>query len=186
MTLKRAELVERLKQLAESEPPKDLEPGACCYMTAGDGCGCFFISLPIEIIVTMLDLDYRLGIHRAYRIPLNRLRDLGLNAKLICSDRKFQLEIRYPDRFDPVMAKLKEPFDLELMELFLQKKDRYKSNPHNPGSGEIALQEKVDRLAELFGIGIEEIGIDIEEVFYGLAKRKLTKDELKEFFENNG
>jgi len=174
-TLNRAELVERLKKLAESEPPKDLKPGACCYVRGG-GCGCFFISLPIWIISELL--DYGLGIHREYRVPLNRLRKLGITAKLICHKRKFYLEIRYPDHLDPVMVKLKEPFDLELMALFLQEKDRYRKKDRyedEPSDCEIALIDEVYRLTELFGI-------DIEEVFCGLATRELTEVERNKFF----
>ena len=105
----------------------------------------------------------------AYNVPLKRIQDQGVNAKLIIPEHcpecgfglkaaPFQLEIKYPDSPEPVRIELKHPGkfgriigeknDLELMALFLQGKDRYES-----GQGsETALKVKVERLRELFGV----------------------------------
>ena len=95
----------------------------------------------------------------AYNVPLKRIRELGLDAKLIypkhCSNcgsglqkKKFLVEIRYPDDPDFVRVELDEAHDLELMSLFLHEKDRWKAK----FGEEYALKDKVDRLRELFGV----------------------------------
>jgi len=131
MTLKRTELIERLKNLAESEPPNDLAMGACCYTSTS----------------MSSDSTYK------YRLYLERIRNQGVSAELIRTNGEFHLEINYSDQSEPVRIKLGEPFDLELMALLLQGKDRYKTR----FDSEVALIDKVVQLMKLFGIKPEEL-----------------------------
>ncbi|MCL2710057.1 MAG: twin-arginine translocation signal domain-containing protein [Planctomycetaceae bacterium] len=63
-------------------------------------------------------------IFRSYNIPLKRIQDQGINAKLIMPEHcaecgfglqggKFQVELKYPDRATPVRIKLEFASDLE-------------------------------------------------------------------------
>ena len=71
---------------------------------------------------------------REYDVPLKRIRDQGIDAKLMipehCSEcgfglkeEKFQLEIKYPDRPDPTRIELDSASDLEKFSLDLQKQN---------------------------------------------------------------
>ena len=159
-------IVERLKKLAESDIPEDLlMSGADCYDMAEP--------LPKEKkpcpeCERMMKVDEMEEILRAYKVPLKRIQDQGLDAKLIfpeycptCGfglDEEIILEIKYPDHPDPVQVKperhpklkilLDEPSDLELMALFLQGKDRYPAAWDTEG----ALKWKVKQLEKLFGV----------------------------------
>ena len=174
--LKRAEMVERLKKLAESETPKDLAPGAACYCMAA----------PIEKTMrcpkckrTMV-VGEKDEIIREYCIPFKRIRDQGVDAKLILpehcptcgfglKEKKFQLEIKYPDQPKPVRVELTGgAYDLEIMALFLQGKDRYTTGEERP------LKDKVERLEELFGIK-EKKREDLKEKLKKLGEEEPPK-----------
>ncbi len=152
----REELAERLHKLAESSPPKDLSYGAMCYDIAGE-------PIPIEKLCPECGQTMRVGekdeILREYNVPLKRIQDQGVAAKLILPEHcltcgsgltkeKFQLEIKYPDQAEPVRVELNKPNDLELMALFLQGKDRYEGMQGE----EYPLKNEVERLRKLFGI----------------------------------
>ena len=173
--IRREALAERLKKLAESEPPTDLAWGAMCYE----------MGIPFYRQVACPDCGEKMcegekdEILRAYNVPLKRIQDLGLDATLIIPEhcptcglgmgecglyrweqselrkssddwkqRNFHLEIKYPDDPDFVRVELDEAHDLELMSLFLQGKDRWQGER----TEEYALKDKVDRLKELFGV----------------------------------
>ena len=154
MTLKRTELVEQLKKLAESEPPKDLAMGAMCYISAS----------------MRGDSTYQYGLY------LQRIQKQGVSAKLIRTDEKFHLEINYPDQPEPVRIKLREPFDLKLMTLFLQGKDRYKTR----FDSEVALIDEIVQLMKLFGIKPEELP-EVKKakmsVFSHMEYKKLVEED---------
>jgi predicted Zn-ribbon and HTH transcriptional regulator len=148
---KRAELTERLQELARSRPPRNLAPGAMCYRPATPNrcqdCKQW------ENLAESVD---------QYKALVERLREQGLDATLVVPElcqtcgyaleqEKFLLEIKYPDHPDTARVELKGSADLIKMELFLQGKDRYDAGQY----GEIALKDKVERLRELFGIGEE-------------------------------
>ena len=164
-TLKRAELVERLKKLAESETPKDLSSGAMCYVPVS------LFERKEEKLCPECKRAMKVGekdeILNAYNVPLKRIQDQGVDAKLILPDHcpkcgfglqegKILLEIKYPDQPKPVRVEPERPSriilgkasELEMMALFLQGKDRYLAGP----GAEAALKDKVERLEELFGI----------------------------------
>ena len=244
MTLKRAELVERLKKLAESEPPgwEELSMGASCYypsrkyitlhfpcpdcknealsltLTPGDFDGeksdkkfdkQFYKRFPIEsaiesfrgvdawgfkkfkkmgeeldvlelaaidfsaklkeFFVTRIEHDPEyfdtmpgtkdIVIIEFYRKNLGKVREQGLDADLIVPEHcprcghglrenKFFLEIKYKDQSHAEQIELDNTFDLSLMALFLQGKDRYVGNQDQ----EHPIKKKVDRLRKLFGV----------------------------------
>ena len=158
--ISRAELIERLKQLAESEPPKNLSLGAMCYVPA-----------PSSTIQQLFSrIGYQQRLIRKYKVPLKRIQGLGIDAKLIIpkhvEKENFQLEIKYPDQSDSVRIELESAVDLEHMALFLQGKDRYEA-----GRGrETALKDKVDRLIELFRV---ENNRDV------ILQNEVETDELK-------
>ena len=174
-TVSRKALAERLKVLAESEPPTDLSPGALCYT----GPPPFHQQTPCPDCGEMMKVGEMDEILSAYNVPVKRIRDLGLDATLILPEHcpgcglglnacgldgqqafelhkspedwkrsRFHLEIRYPDDPDFVRVELGTAVDLEFMALFLQGKDRWKDQQ----DGEYALKYKVNRLRELFGV----------------------------------
>ena len=150
------ELIKRLEKLAASKPPGDLSLGACCYDMA-------YIE-PNEMPCPKCEQTMIVGekdeILREYNVPLKRIQDQGVDAKLIVpehcpecglglKEENFQLEIKYPDHPAPVRVELTGgAYELEIMALFLQGKDRYTWD----NEGETALKDEVDRLKELFGI----------------------------------
>ena len=130
-TLKRAELVERLKKLAESEPPKDLSFGAMCYEMAAP----INKEMPCPKCTRTMKVGEKDEILSAYRVPLKRIQDLGVDAKLIVPEhcpecgfglgdcgltwnereklspedwkaKQFHLEIKYPDHPKVVRVEL--------------------------------------------------------------------------------
>jgi len=150
----RQELVKRLQQLAKNEPPKDLSHGALCYA-------------PLEFEKKACPDCKRLAIVgvkdvilNSYNVPLKHIQDHGIQATLIvpehcagCGEglnaKKFQLEIKYSDQPEPVRVELTGgAYDLEIMALFLQGKDRHKDRQ----DFEKPLQSEVERLRELFGV----------------------------------
>ena len=156
MSLTRTELVERLKKLAESKPPRNLAPGACCYYPAGPHiclkCGNwgYYGQIDIDEIVAR------------YKEPVERLREIGLDVTLIVPElcpqcgqplerKKYRLKINYPDLQESVPVELESEYDIELMTLFLQGKDRYDAGQ----SGEASLKGEIERLRELFGVAEE-------------------------------
>ncbi|MCL2711000.1 MAG: twin-arginine translocation signal domain-containing protein [Planctomycetaceae bacterium] len=165
----REELVKRLEKLAKSEPPKNLMQGATCYEIAMPP----VVEKPCPDCGRTMIVGEKDEILREYNVPLKRIQDQGVNAKLIVPEHcpecgfglkeaQFQLEIKYPDRPIPVRVELKETNEyvriirgvnneLELMALFLQGKDRY-VEWHGE---EKPLKDEVERLRELFGIGEE-------------------------------
>ena len=227
MTLTRAELVKRLKKLAESEPPKNLAMGAMCY---APGPGVCYVRIPCpeckeglltfanvspfdprlqenvfgeegEELYTMykgifepnkqnlwtnqtfeefitklkkffqarierdprcfdsLPMPENLSILKAYKKAFNKVKKQGINAKLIIPEycprcglglheRKFLLEINYPGQNETVQVVLEDAFDLELMVLFLQRKDRFVGEQDQ----EHSIKNAIDRLKEIFGI----------------------------------
>ena len=151
----RKALAERLKTLAESDPPTDLQMGACCY----DMIGRYYERKPCPDCGEMMDVGQMDEILLAYNVPVKRIQDLDLDATLILpehcpacglglKEKKFLLEIKYPDDPDFVRVELDSAHDLELMALFLQGKDRWTDEQE----GEYALKDKVERLRELFGV----------------------------------
>ena len=155
VTVNREALAERLKALAESELPTDLSPGATCYKPAAPRVG----KEPCPVCGETMIPGEKDEIISGYNVPWKRIRDLGVDAKLTIPDlcftcghglkeKKFLLEINYPDDPRPVRVELDEARDLELMALFLQGKESY---PGKQGSVS-ALKYKVDRLRELFGV----------------------------------
>ena len=161
----RAELVKRLEKLAESRPPRNLHPGAMCYVMMSP----FTTEQPCPVCERAMILGEKDEILAEYNVPLKRIQDQGVDVKLIIPEHcpecgfglkeaKFQLEIKYPDRPAPVRVELNEinkfakirgvNNELERMALFLQGKDRYAA-----GQGsEKALKDEVERLQELFGV----------------------------------
>ena len=159
----RAELIKRLEKLAESKPLDPSMGGASCYMRIyppreKKSCPA------CERTMTIGEKD---EILREYNVPLKRIQDQKIDAKLIVPEHcatcgfglkeaKFQLEITYPDHPDPVRIELDSAFDLELMVLFLHGKERYKEVYKFGGEHEGPLKYKVDRLRELFGVKEEQ------------------------------
>jgi hypothetical protein len=149
--IERAELVERLKKLGESEPPSGFAPGAMC-----------FVPYPLYRCCPkcgQVSCDYHSKIVNTYRGYVKELRKYGLditllplNFCLLCGlplkGEKFQLEIKYPDQPESYRIELKDSRDLVIMERFLQGVDRYDVEQN----GEGALVDSTNRLAELFGI----------------------------------
>ena len=130
--LKRAELVERLKKLAASEPPKVLG-GAMCYEPGPPPERKEIPCTTCKQTMVVGEMD---EILREYNVPLKRIQDQNVNVKLIfpkhcpecgfgLSEEKFQLEIKYPDQREVVRVELESAFDLELMALFLQGYNHY-------------------------------------------------------------
>jgi len=164
----REELVKRLKKLAESKPPRNLEPGAMCYSIISP----YKEKMPCAECEQEM-IDGRMDeILRSYNVPLKRIQDHGVDATLILPEHcpacgfgleqgKILVEIRYPDHPEPVRVEpekhskfrimIGEATELEMMALFLQGKDRY---PAGQGREE-ALKDRVARLRELF-LGVEE------------------------------
>ena len=156
----RTELVKRLEKLAESKPWDASVGGASCYYPR--------ISAPREkkscpACERTMTIGEKDEILREYNVPLKRIQDQKIDAKLIVPEHcatcgfglkeaKFQLEITYPDHPDPVRIELDSAFDLELMVLFLHGKERYKEVYKFGGEHEGPLKYKVDRLRELFGV----------------------------------
>jgi len=156
----RTELANRLQQLGESKPPSNLK-GAMCYamllpVTEKQPCP----ACGRTMVVGRKD-----EILHKYNIPLKRIQDREVDAKLIIpehcpecgfglQEEKFHLEIKYPDQRDAVRVKLDDAFDLELMALFLQGADRFDKGRFMRWSGghEQPLKDKVERLRELFGV----------------------------------
>ena len=149
------ELVGRLEQLAKSKPPKNLVH-AMCYSTVPD----IKEEKPCSECARTMEVGERDKILREYNVPLKRIQDQEVNATLIIpehcpecgfglKEEKFQLEIKYPDLPAPVRVELTGgAYELEIMALFLQGKDRYTSG----NEGETALNDEVERLKELFGV----------------------------------
>jgi len=162
-TLKRAELVERLKKLAKSEPPKVLI-GAMCYKPGPPPEKKEIPCPDCKRTKVVGEMD---EILREYNVPLKRIQDQHVDAKLIVpqhcpecgfglKEEKFRLEIKYPDQRNAVRVELETAFDLELMDHFLRGADHYEElTKHNGmvmgGQGH-PLKDKVDRLKELFGV----------------------------------
>ena len=162
----RAELIKRLQKLAESKPTSELMHGASCYFTLPR----IEKTVPCPDCGQTMTVGEKDEILRKYNVPLKRLQDMKVDAKLIipehCSacgfgliEGKILVEIRYPDhpvpiRVEPGKPNFKSDFvlsratELELMALFLQGKDRYSLGQQ----GDKALKDKVDRLRELFGV----------------------------------
>ena len=154
MSLTRTELTERLKKLAESEPPRNLAPGACCYYpacpTTCPKCG------NRRYYGQQVDID---EIVANYRGRVAGLREMGLDATLIVPElcpqcgnalngKKYLLEINYPDLSESARVELKPARDLKLIALFLRGENRYNAGQ----SGEVPLKNRIERLRELFGI----------------------------------
>jgi hypothetical protein len=169
----RAELIERLEKLAKSEPPRNLSRGAMCYQMAIPA----IEKKPCPACEHTMIIGEKNEILREYNVPLKRIQDQGIDAKLIIPEhcpecgfglgfcgvtwqqqselspeevqsKRFHLEIKYPDRQDTVNVELESAFELELMALFLHGQDRYEV-----GQGrENALRDHADRLRELFGV----------------------------------
>ena len=241
MTLKRTELVERLKKLAESEPPgwKELSSGASCYYPSRTyitlhipcpDCKNEALSLTLypgdfdsenadtkfdkqfhkrfpketigffrgvdawefkkmmgeeldeselaaidfsaklkEFFVTRIEHEPEyfdsmpgtkdITIIESYRKNFEKVREQGLDAELIVPEHcprcgyglrenNFFLEIKYKDRSCSERIELENAFDLSLMALFLQGKDRYIGNQDR----EHPIKDHVYRIAELFGL----------------------------------
>jgi hypothetical protein len=173
----REELVKRLEKLAKSGTPWNLSHGAMCYSPAFPR----YEKKPCPECERTMQVGEMDEILNSYKIPLKRIQDQGVDAKLIIPEhcprcgfgldfcgmtwderkelspeeltaRKFQLEIKYPDQPNVFRVELDKAFDLELMALFLQGKDRYKRF----NEMEVALKDEVDRLKELFGIAEKE------------------------------
>lgn len=75
----REALVERLQTLAESETPTHLMEGACCY----DPCVVKIVKKPCPACGRTMAVGEKDELLRGYNVPLKRLRDQGLDAKLI-------------------------------------------------------------------------------------------------------
>jgi len=152
----RQELIKRLEKLAQSESPKDLAIGAMCYEMMAS----VIEETPCPDCKRTKIVGEKDEILRKYNVPLKRIQDRGIQVKLIlpdhcpgCGDglkeKKFQLEIKYPDQPDPVRVELTDgAHDLEIMALFLQGKDRLK----HENDAETPLKDQLDRLRELFGV----------------------------------
>ena len=249
-SLKRAELVERLKELARSKPPRNLAGGAMCYspcmeyITLRVPCPdcknealtlslypadfdskrasrrfdkqfykqfpqspsavsrifmdeyahdakakgifhnvmkwCFssrtheftaeeFLGKLKEFFVTRIEQNPEhfdalpgnkdISILEAYKKKFAKIQEQGLDADLIVPEHcprcgyglrenNFFLEIKYKDRSCSERIELENAFDLELMALFLQGKDRYADDDDE----EYPIKDKVDRLRKLFGV----------------------------------
>jgi predicted RNA-binding Zn-ribbon protein involved in translation (DUF1610 family) len=155
----RAELVERLEKLAASKPPRNLNPGAMCYVVGLTE----LKEMPCPECGETMIVGEKDEILREYTVPLTRIQNQGLYAKLIIpeycpkcgfglKEDNFQLEIKYPDQPASFRVELTGgAYDLEIMALFLQGKDRYTTS----ADFEIPLKDEVDRLKELFGIANE-------------------------------
>jgi hypothetical protein len=153
----REELIKRLEKLAQSEPPKNLLPGAECYVMAAP----VVREKPCPVCKKTMIVGEKDEILREFIVPLRRIQNRGINAKLIipkhcagCGDGledEFYLEIKYTDKQEPTRVEI-SPHDLEMMARFLQGKDRYGSGQ----MGEIALKDEIDRLKELFGVAEKE------------------------------
>ena len=159
MSITRAELIERLKKLAESEPPNpdELDGGwSVCYIPARvkycPVCRHWWTG-------SKLDANKINEIVDQYNDFIMRLQQLGLDVTLtvaeFCSEcgnvvagKTFLLEIKYPDQSDPVRFELDNIEDLQLIERFLQGQDRYvdKYDEEHP------LKNKIGRIADLFGV----------------------------------
>jgi len=155
----RAELIKRLQKLAESKPTSELMHGASCYFTLPR----IEKTVPCPDCGQTMTVGEKDEILRKYNVPLKRLQDMKVDAKLIipehCSacgfglkEEKFQLEIKYTDHPEPVRVELETAFDIELMVLFLQGKERYKEVYEFGGEHEGPLKHEVERLKELFGV----------------------------------
>ena len=171
----REELVKRLEKLAQSKPPKNLSIGAMCYKMAPP----IFVQMPCPDCERTMQVGEKDEILREYNVPLKRIQDQGVDAKLILPEHCptcgfglglcgltweqksellssggwkqncFHLEIRYSDHPSPVRVELTNgAYDLELMALFLQGKDRYNDGQDR----ETALKDQLERLKELFGV----------------------------------
>ena len=160
MSITRAELIERLKKLAESKPPNrnELAYGAMCYYPAFDEtddwpvcehCGRSWDG-------RKFDINKIVNQHKDF---VMRLQQLGLGITLIVPElcptcgkiaagKTFVLEIKYPDRPDPIRFQLHHITDLQLMERFLQGQDRYVGECDE----EYPLKNKINRIADLFGV----------------------------------
>ena len=148
----REAIAERLRELAESESPKDLRGfGISGHLRPDEKKSC------PECDKTMIvgEKDRILNI---YDEPLKRIQDRGVDATLTVpehcptcgfglKEKKFLLEIKYPDDPDFVRVELDEARDLQLMVYFLQGQDRYDEDQY-----EVPLKDKVDRLRKLFGV----------------------------------
>lgn len=146
----REELVKRLKKLAESKAPNDLAYGAMCYQVEVP----FYEEKPCPDCDGTLETGKLEATLREYNVPLKRIQAQGVDAKLVLPEhcptcglglldygmdwqqrgkltdeqreaKKPHLEIKYPDVSDPIRVELDSAFDLEIMALFLQGKDRY-------------------------------------------------------------
>jgi predicted Zn-ribbon and HTH transcriptional regulator len=163
----RLELVKRLEQLAKSKPPTDLSFGAMCYEVAYTE----IVEKPCPACEQTMIVGEKDEILREYNVPLKRIQDQNVDAKLIipkhCSqcgfglkEEKFQLEIKYPDQREPVKVELESAFDLQLMVFFLQGEDRFTEYHYFErrgakvidGGQDKPLKGKIDRLRELFGV----------------------------------
>jgi len=173
VTPTREKLIERLEKLAASEPPTDLKvsEGALCYAMEAEE----EIRKPCPKCGRTMKVGEMEEFLREYNVPLKRIRDQGVNAKLILPEhcpkcgyglqhcgmtweeraelsdeqedaRAIQLEIKYPDHRDPVRAMV-YPYDLEVLAVFLQGKDRMKHI-----DCETALKDEVETLREFLGI----------------------------------
>jgi predicted Zn-ribbon and HTH transcriptional regulator len=154
----RQKLIERLEKLAKSKPPKNLV-AAMCYEMACPA----IVEKPCSICERTMIVGEKDEILREYNVPLKRIQDQGIDAKLIIpehcpecgyglKEEQFQLTIKYPDQRDTVQVELESAFDLELMALFLHGQDRYEELWKGGGGQEHPLKDKVERLRELFGV----------------------------------
>jgi hypothetical protein len=177
----REELVKRLEKLAKSTPPRNLSPGASCYdmigiTTVEKPCSICERTMQVgekdeilrEYNVPLKRIQDQ-GVEIKLILPEHCSEcGFGLNfcgmkgmvweefSKLSPEElgsKKFLMEIKYPDRPAPVRVILDDAFDLEMMALFLQGKDRFdKSAWKGDGSHEQPMKDKVARLKELFGV----------------------------------
>ena len=161
-TLRRAELVERLQKLAKSEPPTMLM-GAYCYNSQFP----HIVEIPCTTCERTMIVGEKDEILRSHNVPLKRIQDQKVDATLIipehCAEcgfglkeEKFQLEIKYADQREAVRIELEDAFELELMALFLEGRDRFtelfKTNGWISGGQDHPLKNKVDRLRGAFAI----------------------------------
>ena len=160
-TVNRKALAERLRQLAESDEPRTNSLYGTCYFTVRY----VDVKEPCTDCDQIMIVGEKDKILSDYNVALSRIKDLGINATLIIpehcpgcglglKEKKVVLMIKYPDESDFVRVELDEAYDLELMALFLQGKDRYypPPAPWSPGLHEAPMKAKVDRLRKLFGV----------------------------------
>ena len=149
----RQALANRLRKLARSKPPTRLVCATCYVMAPRHD-----IKEPCPECRETMILGEKDKVLSAYHVALKRIQDMGLDTTLTVpvhcptcgrglNEKKFLLEIRYPDDPRPVRVELDEAQDLELMAVFLRGEDRYHAR-----QCDLPLKDKVERLRELFGV----------------------------------